>query len=73
MLGWDYEGYFAHGDAKALAHLLKVCRAGQGTEDPSASLLARLAAQCADRAPLFSPETERKAVLQLVRQLEESA
>ena len=73
MLGWDYEGYFPHGDAKALAHLLKVCRAGQGSEDPSASLLARLAAQCAVRAPFFSQETERNAVVRLVRQLEESA
>ncbi|HUR88834.1 MAG TPA: selenoneine biosynthesis selenosugar synthase SenB [Ramlibacter sp.] len=73
MLGWDYEGYFPHGDAKALAHLLKVCRATQGTEDPGASLLARLRAQCLLRAPLFAPENERKAVLQLARQLEESA
>ena len=73
MLGWDYEGYFPHGDAKALAHLLKVCRATQGAEDPSASLLGRLGAQCGVRAPLFAPGTERKAVLQLARQLEESA
>jgi putative glycosyltransferase (TIGR04348 family) len=73
MLGWDYEGYFPHGDAKALAHLLKVCRATQGVEDPSTSLLARLRAQCDLRAPLFAPETERRAVLALVRQLEESA
>jgi putative glycosyltransferase (TIGR04348 family) len=73
MLGWDYEGYFAHGDARALAHLLKVCRATQGTDDPSVSLLARLRAQCAVRAPLFAPETERRAVLDLVRSLEERA
>jgi putative glycosyltransferase (TIGR04348 family) len=73
MLGWDYEGYFPHGDAKALAHLLKVCRATQGTEDPAASLLARLRAQCEVRAPLFAPENERKAVLKLVADLEESA
>lgn len=73
MLGWDYEGYFPHGDSKALAHLLKVCRATQATDDPAASLLARLAAQCALRAPLFAPDRERDAVLQLAKQLEESA
>jgi putative glycosyltransferase (TIGR04348 family) len=73
MLGRDYEGYFPHGDAKALAHLLKVCRATQGADDPAASLLARLRAQCRLREPLFAPETERKAVLSLARQLEESA
>ena len=73
MLGRGFEGYFPHGDAKALAHLLKVCRATQGVEDPSASLLVRLRAQCEERAPLFDPESERKAVLDLVRHLEASA
>ena len=73
MLGPEYEGYFPHGDAKALAHLLKVCRATQGSEDPSAALLARLRAQCERRAPLFAPETERQAVLGLVQHLEEPA
>jgi len=73
MLGADYLGYFAHGDARGLAHLLKVCRATQSTDDPSASLLARLRAQCDLRAPLFSPEAERNAVRDLIRQLEESA
>jgi hypothetical protein len=72
MLGADYEGYFAHGDARGLAHLLKVCRATERTDDPSASLLARLRAQCDLRAPLFSPDAERKSVLDLVRELEAS-
>ncbi|MEJ6020773.1 selenoneine biosynthesis selenosugar synthase SenB [Ramlibacter sp. PS4R-6] len=73
MLGADYGGYFPHGDAAALARLLEAARDTQAGDDPSAALLARLRAQCALRAPLFAPETERAAVLQLVRELEESA
>lgn len=73
MLGWDYEGYFPHHDAKALAYLLKVCRATQASDDPATSVLARLRAQCDLRAPLFAPEAECKAVLDLARHLEESA
>jgi glycosyltransferase involved in cell wall biosynthesis len=73
MLGAAYDGYFAHGDARSLAHLLKVCRASQSADDPAASLLTRLRAQCDLRAPLFAPETERRAVLDLVRSLLEPA
>lgn len=73
MLGASYDGYFAHGDAAALAQLLRKCRDGQTSENPAGSLLARLRAQCALRAPLFAPETEKRAVLQLVRDLEETA
>ena len=69
MLGADYAGYFPHGDAAALAHLLRACRAGLGREDPAASLLARLGAQCALRRALFDPEVERAAILQLVQEL----
>jgi putative glycosyltransferase (TIGR04348 family) len=63
MLGADYEGFFPHDDGQALAHLLLRCR--QEQDDP-AGLSARLAAQCALRAPLFEPEAERAALLQLV-------
>jgi putative glycosyltransferase (TIGR04348 family) len=73
MLGADYAGYFPHGDAAALALLIEACRGAQSSEDPAASLLARLRAQCALRAPLFAPDTERRAVLQLVRDLEKDA
>ena len=73
MLGPGYEGYFPHHDAKALAYLLKVCRATEGSDDPATSLLSRLRAQCDLRAPLFDPEAERKAVLDLARDLEVSA
>lgn len=73
MLGPGYEGYFPHHDAKALAYLLKVCRATEAADDPATSLLARLRAQCELRAPLFEPQAERKAVLDLARHLEESA
>lgn len=73
MLGARYGGYFPHGDAQALARLLQRCRDTQDSEDPAQALLAKLRAQCALRAPLFAPETERQAVLNLVRDLEESA
>jgi putative glycosyltransferase (TIGR04348 family) len=70
MLGPGYEGYFPHGVARSLAGLLEACRNAQFTEDPALSVLARLRAQCALRAPLFAPEAEWRAVLQLVRDLE---
>lgn len=69
MLGADYAGYFAHGDADALARLLAECRAAQAAENPAAGLLARLAAQCALRAPLFDAGAERAALLSLLREL----
>ena len=37
--------------------------AGQAAEDPAPRLLARLAAQCALRAPLFDAGAERAALL----------
>lgn len=75
MLGADYQGYFPHGDARALADLLLLCRQGQQApaDSPSAPLLARLGAQCALRAPLFAPEAERAALLRLVAELMESS
>jgi putative glycosyltransferase (TIGR04348 family) len=66
MLGDDYAGYFEPGDAAGLAQLLKRCRGVAGAGD---EWLAQLNAQCALRAPLFSPEAERAALLQLVRDL----
>jgi putative glycosyltransferase (TIGR04348 family) len=69
MLGADYEGYFDHGDAAALARLLAACRDTQATDDPARFGLARLRAQCAQRAPLFAPEAEEQAVQQLVQEL----
>jgi putative glycosyltransferase (TIGR04348 family) len=69
MLGLDYAGCFPHGDAGALVALLRACRASLAREDPAASLLARLAAQCALRAPLFDPEAERAALLKLLDEL----
>ncbi|KON79601.2 TIGR04348 family glycosyltransferase [Azoarcus sp. PA01] len=67
MLGADYEGYFPWGDAEALATLLSRCREsviGEGD-----GLIARLAAQCRQRAPLFAPERERAALRRLVGDL----
>lgn len=66
MLGADYEGYFPHDDGQALAHLVLRCR--QEQDDP-VGLLARLAAQCAVRKPLFEPEAERTALLHLIDEL----
>lgn len=72
MLGEDYAGYFPPGDAQALAELLRRCRAGQAANDPAGGLLARLAAQCALRAPLFDAGAERRALLNLLQELEAS-
>jgi putative glycosyltransferase (TIGR04348 family) len=63
MLGEAYQGYFPVGDAAALAALLRECREGMARAD---GRLARLAAQCAARAPLFAPEAERQALLDLL-------
>ena len=71
MLGADYQGYFAHGDAAGLAHLLLRCRQGQQT--PTEALLPLLGAQCALRAPLFAPQAERAALLRLVAELMDSS
>ena len=70
MLGAHYEGYFPAGDGQALASLLQACRAGQALQDPAAGLLARLAAQCALRDPLFEAGAERAALLNLLQELE---
>lgn len=71
MLGADYEGYFEHGDAAALAALLRRLRAEQAGENPADGLLARLRAQCALRAPLFAPAAEQAGLLRLVHELQE--
>ena len=62
MLGDDYAGLFAPGDAAALAALIERCVA-----EPA--FLALLQSQCAARAPLFAPDAERAALLQLVDNL----
>ncbi len=62
MLGNDYAGYFPVGEAAALARLID-----QSIEDPAFyDLLKR---QCALRAPLFTPETERARLLELTEKL----
>ncbi|RJG16335.1 selenoneine biosynthesis selenosugar synthase SenB [Massilia cavernae] len=62
MLGDDYAGYFPVGDAAALAALI-----GRSIADPA--FLARLRAQCAARAALFTPAAEQAAVLDMVDNL----
>ena len=59
MLGADYDGYFAWGDAQALANLLLRCK-------NDAAFLDHLSAQCALRAPLFAPQAELKALLKVL-------
>jgi putative glycosyltransferase (TIGR04348 family) len=56
MLGEDYAGYFPVGDAQALAKLLQRCK-----DEPA--LTDHLKQQCALRAPLFTPQAERSALL----------
>ena len=70
MLGAGYAGYFPPGDGAALAQLLLACRRGQVADNPAQGLLARLAAQCALRAPLFDAGAERAALLALLQELE---
>jgi len=62
MLGEDYAGYFAPGDAQALAGLIE-----RSVRDPR--FHAHLASQCAARARLFAPEAERARLLDLVDNL----
>jgi putative glycosyltransferase (TIGR04348 family) len=62
LLGVDYAGTFAPGDAARLAAWLERAR-----DDPA--MLPALAAQCAARAPLFHPERERATLLTLVDEL----
>lgn len=56
LLGDDWPALFAPGDDAALARLLE-----QARDDPT--MLARLAALAAERAPRFAPEAERAALL----------
>jgi glycosyltransferase involved in cell wall biosynthesis len=62
MLGEDYGGYFERGDASALAACL--VRAFEDRRH-----LAKLARDCAKRAPLFEPAREARLVHALVRRL----
>ena len=65
MLGADYAGYFAWGDARGLADALRACAADPG---PGGGL-ARLRRQCEERSALFEPPSERAALLALVADL----
>ena len=62
LLGADYDGCFAPGDAAALAALMQRYATDGG-------FAARLAAQCAARAPLFDPALERGRVRELCADL----
>ncbi len=62
LLGAGYDGYFAVGDASALAGLMR-----RFVDD--AAFAAHLGAQCAAREPLFRPAAERRAVRALVADL----
>jgi putative glycosyltransferase (TIGR04348 family) len=59
MLGADYAGYFALGDAAQLATLLRRCAS-------DASFLALLQRQCQARAYLFDPQEEQRLVINLI-------
>lgn len=62
MLGADYAGYFPLGDVAALTAIIE-----RAASNPS--FYSELQTQCAARAPLFSPEREKAAVLQLADNL----
>ena len=59
MLGENYAGYFPLGDSIKLAQLIDRAASDK-------NFYKRLQAQCAARAPLFSPERERAALLKVV-------
>ena len=62
LLGERYDGYFAVGDAAALATLLQRLR-----DEPA--MLAHLQEQVASRAALFEPKRERAALHELLADL----
>lgn len=62
MLGRDYAGYFAPGDAAGLARL-----AERSVHDPEFHAL--LKRQCAARAPLFAPNAEQALLRDMVDNL----
>jgi putative glycosyltransferase (TIGR04348 family) len=62
MLGEDYAGYFPVGDAGALAKMLERCK-----DEPK--FIDHLKQQCALRAPLFAPQAELNALLQVIQSL----
>jgi putative glycosyltransferase (TIGR04348 family) len=66
LLGTDYGGWFAVGDAARLAALLTQCR-------DDATMLPHLAAQCAARAPRFTPQREAATLCGLIHHLLENA
>lgn len=65
LLGDDYDGLFAPGDAQGLARLLRACQ----SPHEGIALMAHLQHQCALRAPLFEPSAERAALHQWVQDL----
>ncbi|MFN0163818.1 MAG: selenoneine biosynthesis selenosugar synthase SenB [Burkholderiales bacterium] len=69
MLGSGYAGCFDWGDARKLAALLVKCRLSQNDSD---GFLARLGAQCRERAQLFEPAREKTALIDLVGDLLET-
>ena len=64
LLGTDYRGCFAPGDASGLALLLQRARA-------DAAMLQRLRAQCERRSPLFEPARERETLRRTLAELME--
>ena len=62
MLGADYRGYFAPGDASGLAIALQRLRS-------DATMLQALRSQCDLRAPLFDPARERATLRRLMADL----
>jgi putative glycosyltransferase (TIGR04348 family) len=69
MLGDNYAGYFEWNNAAELVQLLQRCRDAVGNPAGPDGLYAQLQRQCAQRAPLFSAEAEKAALLQLVQAL----
>jgi putative glycosyltransferase (TIGR04348 family) len=63
MLGAAYAGYYPLADSEALAALMR-------RAETDAGFYLALAAQCAERAPLFEPAHERNALQTLIKECE---
>lgn len=71
MPGEDYACFFPHGNATALADLLRRCatRADGAEADRPSAYLRQLTAQCTRRAALVDPACEQRRLHQLIQDI----
>jgi putative glycosyltransferase (TIGR04348 family) len=69
LLGPNYSGYFQWGQSNQLCDLILRCRETQKSTQPADRFLTQLTIQCAERAPLFTPQNEQHSLLELMNEL----